>query len=104
MRLWLWETATHRGVTDDEDRAMAHAEEYLGDSATARVELAVLSASFNTLTNDHIRTGIGWTGTNAAGSVRWAPLAIRITRPCPREEPSCTQIPCSPSSAPISNA
>ncbi len=75
MRLWLWDTATHRGVTDDEDRAMTRAEECLGDSDTARVELALLSASFDTLTNDHIRTGIGWTGTHAAGTVQWAPLA-----------------------------
>lgn len=75
MRLWLWDTATWHGVTDDEDRAMQRAAESMGDSGTARVELAFLSASFSTLTCDHIRTGIGWTATRAAETVTWQPLA-----------------------------
>lgn len=74
MHLWLWDTGTHCGVSDDEGHAMGHAEEHTGDGGTARVELAFLSASLDTLTNDHVRTGIGWTGTRAAGTVRWSRL------------------------------
>jgi hypothetical protein len=74
MRLWLWETATHRGVTDDEDQARGQAERCLGDGGTARVELAFLSASLDRLANDYVRTGIGWTGTRATGTVRWSRL------------------------------
>jgi hypothetical protein len=76
MRLWLWDTATHHGVTDDECVAMDRAAQCLGDGGTARVELAFLSASLDRLSNDHVRTGIGWTGTYATGIVQWVPLPV----------------------------
>jgi hypothetical protein len=74
-RLWLWDVANCHGVTDDEDRAIKRAQECMRDGDMARVELAVLSASFAKLTNDHISTGAGWQATNAAGTVEWEPLS-----------------------------
>ena len=75
MRLWLWDAANYCGVTDDEDRALDHAAAYLHDGDTARVELAFLAASFEHLSNKHIRTGAGWTTTQESGSITWIPLS-----------------------------
>jgi hypothetical protein len=75
MRLWLWDVANYCGVSDDEACALKHAEERMQDGDAARVELAFLAASFEHLTNNHIRTSAGWTATQESGSVTWAPLS-----------------------------
>lgn len=75
MRLWLWDAANYCGVTDDEDRALKRAEECMQDGDAARVELAFLGASFEHLSNNHIRTGAGWTAIQEADSITWIPLS-----------------------------
>jgi hypothetical protein len=74
MRIWLWDVAGYCGVTDDENHAMARAQECMRDGDTARVELAVYANAYRRLSSDHIRIGAGWTGTQAAGTITWTSL------------------------------
>jgi hypothetical protein len=86
MRVWLWDAGSHQGVTDDEARAIDHAEVNLRLGDTAHVELALVIPSIRQVTWAYIRTGIGWTGTSASGPVVWRPLlcADHQTSPTPR--------------------
>jgi hypothetical protein len=74
MRIWLWDAANCCGVTDDENNAMARAQECMRDGDTARVEMAIFASAHRRLSTDHIRIGTGWTGTQAAGAVTWISL------------------------------
>jgi hypothetical protein len=77
MRLWLWDAGNYHGVTNDEDRALECAEHWMRAGDIARVELAILTTSFQRLSAEHIRTGTGWTGHGTAGNVTWTPLGAR---------------------------
>jgi hypothetical protein len=81
MRLWLWDAGNYHGVTNDEDRALECAEHWMRAGDIARVELAILTTSFQRLSAEHIRTGTGWTGHRTAHKVTWTPLGVRPLTP-----------------------
>jgi hypothetical protein len=81
MRLWLWDVGNYHGVSNDEDCALECAEHWMRDGDIARVELAILRTSFRRLSAEHIRTGTGWAGHRAAGTVTWTPLGVRPLAP-----------------------
>jgi hypothetical protein len=81
MRLWLWDAGNYHGVTNDEDCALECAEHWMGDGDVARVELAILITSFRRLSFEHCRTGTGWIGIRAGGTVTWTPLGGRPLSP-----------------------
>lgn len=68
--VWLWEAAPACGVTDNRDRAMLRAEEYLADGVVALVERAVVADSPRGGTL-HVRTGTRWTGQKTGDGVQW---------------------------------
>jgi hypothetical protein len=94
MRVWLWDAGSHHGVTDEEDRALVHAGTRLQHGDTARVELAFVLPSIRQVTWRYIRTGTGWAGTNASGSVVWRPLlcANHQTSHTPRPHSTSTEV------------
>jgi len=81
MRLWLWDVGNYHGVSNDEDCALECAEHWMRDGDIARVELAILRTSFRRLSAEHIRTGTGWAGHRAAGTVTWTPIGVRPLAP-----------------------
>jgi hypothetical protein len=96
MRLWLWDVANYHGVTNDETTALECAEHWLRDGEVARVELAFVASSVQRLSFDHFRTGAGWIGSRADGTVTWTPLGAHppVPRiPVPRLAPELFSAP-----------
>jgi hypothetical protein len=78
MMVWLWETGSERGVSDDLTRACEAASACLrdGQAGSARVERALLMVGGNWLISGYQRTGTGWLAQpRRDGEVSWAPLA-----------------------------
>jgi hypothetical protein len=79
--VWTWDAdgpgASACGVTDDETRALADAEELLteGRAETARVEMAYAHMGGLWIKSGYQRSGSGWTAVvGPDGSVRWTPF------------------------------
>jgi hypothetical protein len=62
MMVWLWETGSECGISDDLCRACEAASASLrdGQADSARIELALLLAGGDWLTSGYYRTGVGW--------------------------------------------
>lgn len=81
MVIWLWDAhgpdCAWQGVTHEHASALKQAEACItsGAASGARVELARLVTSFQALTSEYIRSGLGWTAQHREGVVTWVPLA-----------------------------
>jgi hypothetical protein len=80
--VWLWDASgsggDYAGVTDDETRALADAEELLTDgrARTARVEMAYAHMGGLWIKSGYQRTGAGWSAARTDdSSARWVPLS-----------------------------
>ena len=80
MIVWLWDAygpaRTGRGITDNQARALQHAETCLrsGQASIAKVEAARAELGIRTLTSGYQRTGQGWRGRCGDSGIRWEPL------------------------------
>jgi hypothetical protein len=70
--MWEWNAGPRwRGVTDNEERARAHAESHLAVGETARVEKVVSSCGHSS------PLGTDWTATCVEpGSIEWLPFRL----------------------------
>lgn len=71
MSLWLWSAGRQLGVTDDEERAKAHAEKAaLGDGCRARLELVIPQIGAD-LVPVYVPTAITYDGIPRGNRVMW---------------------------------